>query len=52
MIDIFSVLFIICFCRAIIDMGASRLPTLRLTTATHSSRCLEAFHCSNAVSGW
>jgi len=27
-------------------------PTLRLTTATHSSRCLEAFHCSSTVSGW
>jgi len=23
---------------------------LRLTT--HSSRCLEAFHCSSAMSGW
>jgi len=31
---------------------ASRLPMLQLTTATHSSRCLEAFHCSSAVSGW
>jgi len=28
-----------------IDMEASRL-------TTHSSRCLEAFHCSSAVSGW
>jgi len=27
---------------------ASRLPTLRLITATHSSWCLEAFHCSSA----
>jgi len=25
-------------------LGTSRLPTLRLITATHSSRCLEAFH--------
>jgi len=33
-------------------MGASRLPTLRLTTVIHSSRCLEAFHCWSAVSGW
>jgi len=32
--------------------GASRLPTLRLTTVTHSGRCLEVFHCSSAVSGW
>jgi len=24
---------------------------LRLTTATHSSRCLETFHCSSAVAG-
>jgi len=32
--------------------GASRLPTLRLTTATHSSRCLVAFHCSSAVNDW
>jgi len=32
-------------------MGASHLPTLRLTTATHSSWCLEAFHCSSTVSG-
>jgi len=24
----------------------------RLITATHNSRCLEAFHYSNAVSGW
>jgi len=32
--------------------GASRLPTLRLTTATHSSRYLDAFHCSSAVNGW
>jgi len=30
--------------------GASRLPMLRLTT--HNNRCLEAFHCSNAVRGW
>jgi len=30
----------------------SCLPTLRLITATYSSRCLEAFHCSSAVSGW
>jgi len=28
------------------------LPTLRLTTATHSSRCLKAFHCSSAMNGW
>jgi len=33
-------------------LEASRLATLRLTTATHSSRCLEAFHRSSAVSGW
>jgi len=32
--------------------GASHLPTLRLITAIHSSRCLEAFYCSSAVSGW
>jgi len=25
-------------------------PRSRLTTAIHSSRCLEAFHCSSAVS--
>jgi len=30
----------------------SRLPTLQLTIATHSSRCLETFHCSSAVSSW
>jgi len=36
------------------EMGsrASRLPTLRLITAIHSSRCLKAFHCLSAVSGW
>jgi len=34
------------------ERGASRLPTLRLTTATHSSRWLEAFHCSSALSDW
>jgi len=33
-------------------MGASCLPMLQLTTATHSSRCLEVFHCSSAMSGW
>jgi len=27
-------------------------PRSRLTTATHSSRYLEAFHCSSVVSGW
>jgi len=27
-------------------------PRSRLTTATHSSRCLKTFHCSSAVSGW
>jgi len=27
-------------------------PRSRLTTATHSSRCLEAFHYSSALSGW
>jgi len=32
-------------------MEAFRLLTLRLTTATYSSRCLEAFHCSSVVSG-
>jgi len=31
----------------IIYLGASRLPTLRLTTVTHSSWC-QAFHCLNA----
>jgi len=35
----------------VINIFASRLPTLRLTTAIHSSRCLEAFHYSSAVSG-
>jgi len=39
------------FRRAMLRWGAFRLSTLRLTTATHSSRCLEGFHCSNAVSG-
>jgi len=29
----------------------SCLPMLRLTTATHSSQCLETFHCSSAVAG-
>jgi len=29
----------------------SRLTTSRLDTTNHSDRCLEAFHCSNAVSG-
>jgi len=29
----------------------TRLPTLRLITATRSSRCLEAFHCSSTVAG-
>jgi len=33
------------------SMEVSRLPTLRSTTATHSTRCLEAFHCSSAVRG-
>jgi len=36
----------------LLPKGASCLPKLRLTTATHSSQCLEAFHCSSAVSGW
>jgi len=35
-----------------IAKGTFRLLTFRLTTATHCSRCLEAFHCSSAVSGW
>jgi len=30
----------------------SRLPTLRLTTATHSNRWLKAFHRSSAVNDW
>jgi len=34
------------------DLNRERLSTLWLTTATHSSQCLEAFHCSSAVSGW
>jgi len=29
--------------------GASRLPMLQLTTANHSDRCLEFYHCSRAV---
>jgi len=32
--------------------SGTRLPTLRLITATHSDRCLETFYCSSAVSNW
>jgi len=39
-------------CVADFRWGASRLPTLRLTTATHSNRCLEIFYCLSTVSGW
>jgi len=31
--------------------GASRLDTAQLDTTNHSDQCLEAFHCSSAVSG-
>jgi len=34
-----------------VKWGVPRLPTLRLTAATHSSWCPETFHCSSAVAG-
>jgi len=36
----------------IFEKRAAHLPTLRLTTATHSNRCLEASHYSSAVNDW
>jgi len=35
-----------------VSMGAVHLNTVQVSTATHSDRCLEAFHCSSTVSGW
>jgi len=32
--------------------GSIHLDTVQMPTATHSDRCLEAFHCSSTVSGW
>jgi len=37
---------------AITAIGAVHLDTLQMLTTTHSDRCIEAFHCSSAVSGW
>jgi len=34
------------------ELGAVHLDTVQMPTATHSNRCLEAFHCSSVVSGW
>jgi len=33
------------------NRGEARLDTDQLDTTNHSDRCLEAFHCSSAVSG-
>jgi len=33
-------------------LGAIHLDTVEMPTVTHSDRCLEALHCSSAVSGW
>jgi len=35
----------------LLSMGVVHLDTVQRPTATHSDRCLEAFHCSSAVSG-
>jgi len=35
----------------LIKIETVHLNTVRLPTATHSDRCLDAFHCSSAVSG-
>jgi len=37
--------------RTILVSGGARLDTVQLDTTNHSARCLEAFHCSSAVSG-
>jgi len=34
------------------EQGTIHLNTVQMLTATHSDWCLEAFHCSSAVSGW
>jgi len=47
-----DILFLITFRKHSLQWGASHLTTVPIDTATHSSRCLEAFHCSSAVSGW
>jgi len=35
----------------VLKEGGARLDTDQLDTTNHSDRCLEAFHCSSAVSG-
>jgi len=50
-IDIVTKQFDLCILDAYNGMGGARLDTNQLDTTNHSDRCLEAFHCSSAVSG-